>query len=88
MGTRGESRGFANDFIAFHDQLGSIRVFDHPFSAQQRHRAVGIIANREVVDERMGPVRGQLLATVPVDEFVEFNTQTWQFEGCSHRLLQ
>ncbi len=85
MGTRGQSGGFANDFVAFHNQLRAVGVFDDPLSAQQRDRSVGIVANRQVVDEGVRSVGRQLFATVPVDEFIQFNTQARQFEWGGHR---
>ncbi len=85
MSSRDQPGCLADDFVALHDQLRAVRVFYNPFSSEQSDGAVGIVANRQIVNKRVGPVRWQLLATVPVDEFVEFDAQTRQFKWGSHR---
>ena len=61
-----EAGRFADDFLPFDDQVGSIEVLDHPFSAEERKRVF-----RSVVDESVRLIGGQTRAAMVVDEFIE-----------------
>ena len=54
---RRKSWSFANDFVAFDNELASVGVGHHPFSAEQRDRAVRAILDGDEVDERMWLIR-------------------------------
>ena len=41
-----ETGSFADNFVALDNQLSPVGVFDHPFAAEQSHRAVGVVPNR------------------------------------------
>jgi hypothetical protein len=66
-----EARGFADDFLAFDDEMGAVEVLDHPFAAEERERVFGAVVNRDEVDEGVRLIGGQTRATVMVDEFVQ-----------------
>ena len=80
-----EAGRFTDNFIALHDELRAIAVFNHPLPAEQRNGPGRIVTDRQIINERVGPIRRQLLATVTIDNFVDLNAQAGQFEGGSHR---
>lgn len=69
--TRGEAGRFADDFLPFDDQVGSVEVLDHPFSAEERERVFRSVVNRDEVDESVRLIGGQTRAAMVVDEFIE-----------------
>lgn len=85
MSSRGQAGTFAYNFISLDHQLRAVGMFDHPFSPEQGDGSVGIIANCQIIDERMRSIRRELLAAMPVNELVQFNPQAGQFDGCSHQ---
>lgn len=54
----GEPRGLTDNSLALDHQLAAILVFDHPLSAEQRYRVLGLVADGDEVNEGMGFVRG------------------------------
>lgn len=76
---RGEIWSLADDTVALDHQPRAVGVYDHPLAAQQPDGAVGRIANRDVIHERMRFVRRQAGATVVIVELVEPGGQTGQF---------
>lgn len=54
----GEAGRFADDFLPFDDQAGSIEVLDHPFSAEERERVFRSVVNRNEVDESVRLIDG------------------------------
>ncbi len=77
---RGQARGFADDLIPLDDLAGAVGVLDHPFPAQQRHGAVGAVANRDVVHEGVGLVGRQGQSAVVMAQAVEAGGQPRQFK--------
>jgi hypothetical protein len=69
--TRSEAWRFADDFLPFDDQVGSVEVLDHPFSAEERERVFRSVVNRDEVDESVRLIGGQTRAAMVVDEFIE-----------------
>lgn len=69
--TRSEAGRFADDFLPFDDQVGSVEVLDHPFSAEERERVFRSVVNRDEVDESVRLIGGQTRAAMVVDEFIE-----------------
>ena len=66
-----EAGRFADDFFPFDDQVGSIEVLDHPFSAEERKRVFRSVVNRNEVDESVRLIGGQTRAAMVVDEFIQ-----------------
>ncbi len=72
---RRQARRLPNDTITFEDLLRTVLMFDHPFSAEQSHGAIGAVVNRDEVNKRMRPVLRQAFAAVMVDKFVETSSE-------------
>ena len=68
---RCETRSFADDFIALDYELTAVGMRHHPFSSQQRDRAIGTIFDRNEVNERVRFVRRKGWPAVVVGELVE-----------------
>lgn len=68
---RGQSRSFADDFIALDHELTAVGVSDHPFASEQRDGVIGAVVNRDEIHERMRLVRRQAFSPVVIHEFVE-----------------
>ena len=80
----GQARRFADDFVAFNHQPGTVRMQHDPFAAEQGDRAIRAVANRDEVDERVWFVRRQAGATMMVAQFVERGGQAGEFGGAGH----
>ena len=64
--TRGETRGFADDLVAFHHEMTAVGVGDDPLATEQCHRVVGAVVDCDEIDEGVRFVRGQAAAAVVV----------------------
>jgi len=69
--TRSQTRSFADDFVAFDNQMVAIAVLDHPLTAEQGDDAIRGVVNRHKVDEGVRFVRGQGHAPVVINELIE-----------------
>ncbi len=46
-----DCRGFADNFIPFHDRSGAVHIVENPFSTHQSNRPVGEVAYADEIDE-------------------------------------
>ena len=46
-----DSRGFADNFIPFHDRGGAVHIIEDPFSTHQSNRTVGEVVYTDEIDE-------------------------------------
>src|SRR6188768_3187415 len=60
--------GFAHDFVALDHQLRAIRVLDDPLAAEECHGLVGLVADRQEIDESVRLVRRQLETATFIDQ--------------------
>ncbi len=74
-----EARGLADDAIPLNHQLAPIGMLHHPFSSQQGHGMLGLIADRDEVDERMRFVRRQAGAAVMMTKTVQMGREAFDF---------
>ena len=71
MFSRREVRGFPDDLVALDDLAGAVFVADHPLSAQQGYRPIGIVPDGDKIDKGMRPVGRQARPPAMVAEPIE-----------------
>lgn len=68
---RREPRCFADNLVAFDDELGAIGVSDDPFATEQSHCPIRAIVDRDEVHKRVRLVGRKRWPAMMVGEFVE-----------------
>lgn len=78
---RRESRCFADNLVAFDDELAAIGVNDHPFAPEQSDGAIGAVFDRDEINERVWLVGRQRRPAVVIGKFIESGYKTGKRAG-------
>ena len=75
---RREARRLANDPLALDHELAPIRMLHHPLAAQQGYGLLGLVPDRDEVDERVRLVRRQARPAMVVAEAIQMGGEAFK----------
>lgn len=78
-----QARGLAHNLVAFNDEPGAVRVFDHPFAAEKCDRAVGTVTDRNEVDKCVRLVRWQTRTAVVITQLIKGGDEAGDLAGAA-----
>ena len=76
-----QARPLADDLIPLDDKVAAVGLLDHPFAAEQGDDAVGLVLDRDEIDECVWCSLRQAVAAMMVDEPVKVGRETRNFAG-------
>jgi len=71
----------ADNLFTLDDELGAVGILNHPFAAEQGDDSVGLVLDRDEIDERVRLSFRQAVAAMMVDEPVKVSREARNFAG-------
>ena len=71
-----EARRFAHNLVPLDDQLAAVLMANDPLATEQRDCPVGIVADRDEIDERVRLALRQTVAALVVNQSVQLGGET------------